>query len=97
MDHRQTTIFDAPDADDGLVIIGVPKDVQGTQSHSAFRKIDGAKSAGKFVSLSWGDIMVMLPRPLYEEVFKHVTNPDQESRAAALTSILEEGLSSCSE
>lgn len=97
MEHRQATIFDTPDDDDGLTIIGVARDAPGTQSHSAFRKIDGAGKAGKFVSFSWGDLMVMLPRSLYEKVFAYAAQPDQESRAAALTSILEQGLTACSE
>lgn len=87
---QQTTMFDA--IEDGLVIIGTPRDATGTQSHSTFRKIDMAAKAGKLVSLSWGDIMVMLPRPLYEKVHAYVTRIDQESRAAALMELLEEGL-----
>lgn len=83
------------EAADDLVIIGVPRDAMATQTHSTFRKIDMAAKQGKFVSFSWGDLMVMLPRPLYERVLAFATDPSQESRAAAIIALLEAGL--CSE
>lgn len=83
--------FDSAD-DDDLVIIGTPRDAPVSQSHSTFRKIDMAKKQGNSISLSWGDLMVMLPRPLYERVFAAVTGPDYESRADGLIALLEAGL-----
>lgn len=92
----QASMFDSASEDDGLVIIGVPRDTPAPQSHSTFRKIDMAAKQGKYVSFSWGDLMVMLPRDLYEQVLAFATRADQESRAAAITAILEAGLQ-CSE
>ena len=96
MAQHQETMFDALPNDDGLVIIGTPRDAPGTQSHSTFRKIDMASKVGKLISFEWGEIMVMLPRSLYEQVYIYVTKADHESRAAAVIALLEGGLS-CSE
>lgn len=93
----QQIMFDTPDTDDGLVIIGTPRDTEGKQLHSTFRKIDMAAQAGKYVSFSWGDLMVMLPRSLYEQVYIFATADDHESRAAAIAELLTQGLIRCSE
>mgnify|MGYP001570443102 CR=1 FL=1 len=93
---KQSIMFDAPDDNDGLVIIGIARDAPGTQSHSTFRKIDMASKTGKLISFEWGEIMVMLPRTLYDQFYAHVTHADHESRAAAVIALLEGGLS-CSE
>jgi hypothetical protein len=90
MSLEQTALrFD--DTDD-LVIIGPARDAIGPNVHSTFRKIDMAVKQGKFVSLSWGELMVMLPRPLYERVLAYATRADHESRAAAMTTLFEAGL-----
>lgn len=94
---QQSTLFSEPDGDDDLVIIGVPRDATGTQSHSTFRKIDMAAKQGKLLSFEWGDLMVMLPRPLYDRVFAFAAGPGHDSRAAAIARILIEGLKACSE
>lgn len=95
-DAAQANMFDAS-PDDGLIIIGTPREQTGQQSHSTFRKIDGAMKQGKFVSLSWGDLMVMLPRDLYEAVFAYAASTERESRAAAISELLTQGLALCSE
>lgn len=89
--------LDMADDSDGLVIIGTPRDAPGTQSHSTFRKIDMSVKQGKLVSLTWGDLMVMLPRDLYTAIYDHATSPQHESRAAALADLLSQGLAVCSE
>ncbi len=92
----EQTAFEFPD-ESRLVVIGVPRHTGSTQSHSAFRKIDGSVKEGKFVSFEWGDLMVMLPRDLYMRIAAYVTHPDRASRADAITAILEGGLAQCSE
>ncbi len=87
--------IDFPVDDNGLVIIGPARHTAGTQIHSTFRKIDMSVKEGKYVSLSWGDLMVMLPRPLYAAVLAYATRADQESRAAALATLLARGLAEC--
>lgn len=89
--------FGSADDDDGLVIIGTPRGAAGKQSHSTFRKIDMAAKQGKLVSLSWGDLMVMLPRSLYERVYAYAVAEHHDSRADALAALFEEGLAACSD
>lgn len=89
--------LDLAAADDGLEIIGAPRGGTTRQGGgSTFRKIDMAAKQGKLISLSWGDLMVMLPRPLYERVLAYVADAEQPSRAEALAAVLERGLPPCS-
>ena len=92
----QSNMFATTEQDDGVVIIGTPRDARIVQSHSTFRKIEMGAKRSKLLSLEWGEIMVMLPRQLYERVEEYIARPDQASKADALIALLESGLA-CSE
>jgi len=85
-------MFGVVDGADDLIIIGTPRDAKVTQTHSTFRKIEMGAKQSKLLSLEWGDIMVMLPRELYQRVVAYIDTSAQVSKADALIALLESGL-----
>lgn len=80
-------------ADAGIAAL----DVIGVDAADSTRSTNNLSIVGKGanVGLQCGDIMVVIPRALYDRLWAHVDDPAHESRADAVVQVLEGGLSAC--